>query len=224
MIIALVTAGGIGKRIQTAIPKQFIKIKNKPLLIYTLEKFQYNENIDSIIVACLEEWIDHLEKLLLEYNITKVKWIVKNGRTQPESIKNCINKLEKVCKKDDIIVIHAGNRPLINDEIINMTIIECKETGSGISAVSCPEVLINKDTNEIIDRESTLKIQTPQTFLYSKLKENYDKLGNFDVNEISTTSDLMIKCNEKVSFVEGSHLNFKITYPEDLKLFECLLK
>lgn len=224
MVVALITAGGTGTRMSSSIPKQFIKVNNKPIIIHTLEKFEENNNIDMIIIACLESWISSLKKMLKSYNITKVKYIVKNGNTQPESIKNCIKKLETTCKDNDIIVIHVANRPMINNDIIDNSINSCKVNGSGIAAISCPEVVINKYTKEIIDRQSILRIQTPQTFFYKDIYQSCEEAAKLGIVDFSTICDLMIMLKREVSFIEGSHLNIKITYPEDIKLFDSLTK
>lgn len=224
MVVALITAGGKGTRFKSDIPKQFSEINNKPLLIYTLEKFQNNSNVDYIIVACLDEWKNYLLELKDKYNITKLKWIASNGNTQPESINNCIEVLSKNIDDEDIVMIHAGNRPLVTDEIINSSIESCEKNGHAITSIPCPEVLITKDTQNIIKRENILRVQTPQTFKLKYLIEYYNKALENNIVDIATTCDLMIKLGEKVNFIDGSQLNIKITYPEDIIMFRALLK
>ena len=224
MNIALITAGGKGTRFNDQIPKQFLEINGKPLIIYTLEKFQNNTNIDYIIVSCLKGWDKRLVEWKEKYNISKLKWITQNGSTQPESIRNCINVLKNNISEEDIVIIHVANRPLITDDIINNSIKVCKSLGNAVTSVQCPEVLITRDTNRIINRNNILKIQTPQTFKMNDLIDVYCNSNITKIDNVATTCDLMIKLNRKVNFIEGSHLNIKITYPEDIIMFESLLE
>lgn len=224
MVVALITAGGKGTRSKLNIPKQFVEINGKPLIIYTLEKFQNNKNIDKIIVSCLKDWKDYLISLKEKYNISKLEWIAKNGNSQPESINNCLDLLKNKINKNDIIVIHAGNRPLVTNEIIDNSINTCREVGNAITSISCPEVLISKDKHEIIQRENIYRMQTPQTFKYEDLLDTYKKACEMNIKDIATTCDLMIRLGKKVNFIDGSQLNIKITYPEDIIIFKGLLE
>lgn len=224
MVIALITAGGKGTRLKSDIPKQFLEINDKPLLIYTLEKFQQNCRIDAIIISCLSGWEEQLKKKIKEYRISKVKWIVKNGDSQVESINNCLNLLKKKGNKNDIIVIHAGNRPLVSEELINKSIDECILNDNAIAAISCPEVLVSKKDYKVYERKEFYRVQTPQTLKLNKLIKIYNELNNKELNDVATTCDLMIRTGEKVNFIDGSHMNIKITYPEDMKIFEAVIK
>lgn len=223
MVVALITAGGIGSRFHSDIPKQFVEINGKPLIIYTLEKFQKNKNIDKIIVSCLNGWEDFLNKLKEKYNISKLEWIAMNGTTQPESIRNCVNLLRNKISINDIIVIHAGNRPLVCDKLINNSIIECKKNGNSVTFIPCPELLISRANNNIIKRDNVIRVQTPQTFRLASLIECYDLANKKGIKDMATTCDLMIKLGKKINFIDGSQLNIKITYPEDLVIFKALL-
>lgn len=221
MVIALITAGGVGKRFGSQTPKQFLTVNDKPILAYTLEKFQQNKNIDSIIVACLDGWQEYLMEFKQKYGITKLKWLATNGDTQPMSINNCIDVLNNKIKDSDIVIIHAGNRPLVTDSIINNSIETCKKMGNAVTAINCPEVIVDTLNNDIIERKNVLRLQTPQTFVYKDLKKFYKKINEFD--NVSTTCDLAIRLGEKINYIEGSSINMKITYKEDIKLFKLLL-
>ena len=221
MVVALVTAGGVGSRFNSQIPKQFLCINDKPILVYTLEKMEKNRNIDKIIVACLDGWEDYLYELKEKYNITKLNWVAKNGKTQPESIRNCINILKSDIDDDDIVLIHAGNRPLVTDDIINNSIKTCEKLGNAVAAIKCPEVLVDVVNNTIVERKNVLRVQTPQTFKFRNLKRFYENLSAF--LDVATTCDLAIRLGEKVNFIDGSANNMKITYKEDIRIFEALL-
>jgi len=223
MVYAIITLGGIGSRFKSSVPKQFVKVDNKPISIYTLEKFQNNENIDKIVVACLKGYERKVEEYKKKYNLTKIQYIVQGGRTQPESISNCIDALENVVANDDIIVIHAGNRPLVSYKNINDSINECIEYGNAISYIDCPEVVVTKDNNKVIERTNIMRIQTPQTFKYKDVKEAYEYAKSIDFKEVNTTADLMLKIGKDLNYLRGSEYNLKITYNDDLEIFKSLI-
>lgn len=224
MTIAVITIGGIGSRFKSDIPKQFIEVEDKPISVYTLEKFQNNPNIDKIIVACLSGFENKVLEYKEKYGLTKLEYIAKGGRSQPESISNCIDKLNGIAKDDDVIVVHAGNRPLVEHEGINESINLCMEKGNAISYIDCPEVIITKDTNEIVERTNVMRIQTPQTFKYKDIKEAYEYAKKIDFKGLSTTADLMIKTGKKLNYFRGSEYNLKITFQDDLEIFKSLIK
>lgn len=223
MVYAIITLGGIGSRFKSNVPKQFVEIDNKPISIYTLEKFQNNENIDKIVVACLKGYEKKIEEYKEKYNLTKLMYIVQGGRTQPESISNCIDTLQDIVDKDDIIVIHAGNRPLVSYKNINDSINECIEYGNAISYIDCPEVVVTKDNNKVIERTNIMRIQTPQTFKYKDVKEAYEYAKSIDFKEVNTTADLMLKIGKDLNYLRGSEYNLKITYNDDLEIFKSLI-
>ena len=165
MNIALVTAGGRGKRMKQEVPKQFMPIKNKPLIIYTLEVFQNHPNIDAILVSCLNGWEPIMEAYIKQYNITKVKWIVKSMDTPQSSIKVALKELEKHCSKEDVVLIHDGNRALLSEEIISDSIVTCRQHGGAIAVIPCNEVIVktnnNIDSEEFLNREELKRTQTP---------------------------------------------------------------
>lgn len=223
MIIAVITIGGVGSRFKSNIPKQFIEVDNKPISVYTLEKFQNNKNIDKIIVSCLKEYEDKVLEYKERYGITKLEYVVAGGRTQPESISNAIDRLDDVASEDDIIVVHAGNRPLVEQKLIDESINMCKEKGNAVCYIDCPEVLITKDSNQIVERSNVMRLQTPQTFMYKDIKEAYQYAKEVDFDGISTTADLMIRNGMRLNFFRGSEYNLKITFQDDLEIFKGLI-
>lgn len=226
--IALLTAAGIGSRIKQDIPKQFLHIKNKPIIIYTLEAFQKHPMIDEIIVVCLEGWEEFLKIYAKQYNITKLKYIVRGGKTGQESIKNGIMEAEKYYDGNDIIMIHDGNRPLINDEIITQSIVTCQKYGSAVAAIPCVEAIYKSDdgiSSEVhIPREKLFRTQTPHSYKLNKLiwaEKEADRLGLSNETAICT---LMTTLGEKIYFSLGSEKNLKITTIDDLDIFKGLLE
>lgn len=228
MNIAIILAGGVGSRVGLDRPKQFIEISNKPIIIYTLEKFQNDSNIDAIEVVCHNEWKEYLNKCIKKFLITKVKWICNGGNTFQESVKNGIYFLQNIVTEKDIVVIHFAASPFVSEEIIDNSIEVCKEKGNGIS--STPFYLLStfKDnTNEEkagqwVDRETLMCMNSPHSFRYGLIKEIYDKaIENGDIKKVEPhTTSLMQYMGYPIYFSKGSQTNIKITTKEDLDLFE----
>lgn len=173
MNIALLTAGGTGTRMHQDIPKQFLHVRNKPILIYTLEAFERHPSIDAIIVVGLERWIDIIWAYAKQFNITKLKWVVHGGNSGHESIGNGLVELEKHCEASDIVMIHDGNRPMISPDIISDSLAKQKEFGSAVAVIPCVEVVFKssdgKSSTINIPRDELLRTQTPHTYELGKL-------------------------------------------------------
>lgn len=227
MNIALLTAGGSGTRMHQDIPKQFIHIKNKPIIIYTLESFQVHPSIDAIIVVGLEGWIDVIWAYAKQYNITKLKWVVNGGNTGQDSIENGLQVLKEHCMDSDIVMIHDGNRALISQEIISDSLAKQKEYGSAVAAIPCVEVVFRtEDGNSSITnipRDLLLRTQTPHTYTLGKLLWAYKKKDINWIENTVATCDLMCLLGERVFFSKGSERNIKITTIEDIDIFISLL-
>lgn len=229
MNIALLTAGGIGSRMQQEIPKQFLHVKNKPIIIYTLEAFQNNPSIDYIIVAVLEKWEDILWAYARQYNITKLKWVVLGGKTGQESIYNCLSKLENEnVPRSSTIIIHDGNRPLVTADIIADSLATHKKYGSAIAAIPCIEAVFKSDNkkcaNISISRDELFRTQTPHTYTLSDLLWAHKEASKRNIKDTAATCVLMNLLGETVYFSLGSEKNLKITTMDDLDIFKALLK
>lgn len=229
MNIALVTAGGVGSRVGHGIPKQFLSVNDKMILIYTLESLQKNENIDKIIVACLDGWEKILASHVKQFNLNKVEWIVKGGDSGQESITNCLDELKKHIKDDDLIIIHDGNRPLVDDLIINESIRICKKYGNAVAAIPVVEAILeikgdkeNPFSGISYDRDKVVRTQTPHTFKFSDLYESYEEIRKRNSEAVAACT-VMVELGRKVFFSSGSELNFKITTREDLEIFKSLI-
>lgn len=232
MNIAVILAGGVGKRVGASIPKQFIEVQGKPILIHTIEKFQNCDMVDAIEVVCIASYMDEFKEMVKKYNLTKVKYIVEGGDTYQESVINGLKALESVCADDDIVAIHFGAGPFVTDEIIADSIKVAQEFGNGIS--SDPVVLClaekdpaDNDRSSIIgrDRDRVLGLNSPQTFQYGFIRDMYaegEEKGIFEKIDPHTTS-LMAALGKRLYFSKGSSLNIKITSAEDIKLFDAYL-
>lgn len=231
MNIAVIFAGGIGKRMQTkGIPKQFLEINDVPVIIHTLKIFENSEKIDSIIIACLKTHIDHLENLINEYKLKKVTRIVPGGETGQQSIINGLIAAEEICEgKQDIVLIHDGVRPIIDTNLIEKNIENTIKYGTSISCILQKETtVISENHNEIeriTERANTYIARAPQTFFLKDILEAERKsLDNNDVECIDSCT-VMRKYGKykKPHITLCNNDNLKITTPEDYYIVKALL-
>ena len=228
MTIALLTAAGIGSRMGQDIPKQFMYVEDKPLIIHTMEIFQRNPTIDKIIVVTLPAWIEVLKAYANQYNISKLEWIVPGGATGQESIYNGLMELEKNCSPDDIIMIHDGNRCNVSNEIIADSLATYKEKGSAVAAIPCVEVVYYSDdlgqsSQKSLPRENLYRTQTPHTYSLKKLLWAHSQAKSKNITNTAATCGLMSELGETIYFSKGSEENLKITTVDDLMIFKALL-
>lgn len=229
MQTAIIIAGGSGKRTGQDIPKQFINIYDKPIIIYTLEGFQRHPQIDAIEVVCLDGWQDILRAYCKQYNITKLQWIVSGGASGQESIRNGVFNLEGKLKDDDVVIIHDGIRPMIDDEVLSDVIVKCQQYGNGVTSLPYNEqIFIKKDetcTEKYIPRDTLRRVQTPQAYKFGKLIWAYKKAfeEKIGIYGSSYTNTMMVDLGETLYFAKGSDKNIKITTADDFELFKALL-
>lgn len=229
MNIAIIIAGGSGKRMGKDIPKQFINVFDKPVLVYTLENFQKHPQIDAIELVCIQGWEDVAKAYAKQYGITKLKWIVKGGNTGQESIRNGVYNLENICSDDDTIIIHDGIRPLVDSAVLSDVIVKCKQYGNAVTSLPYNEQIFLID-NEIstvkyIPRETLRRVSTPQAYKFSKLDWAYHKAFKEEIGIYgsSYTNTMMVELGERLYFAEGSERNIKLTTQEDLQLFKAYI-
>lgn len=226
-VIALLTAAGVGSRTHQDIPKQFFHIDNKPLIIYTLEAFQKHPNVDEIIVVCLEGWHEILKAYAKQFNITKLKYVVNGGASGQESIYNGLAELEKHCSKDDVVIVHDGNRALVSDEIISGALSTFYQYGSAVVAIPCVEVVFESDdkvqSTQEIPRERLLRTQTPHIYTLGKLLWAHDEARKRNITNMAASCSLMRELGEKTYFSKGSEKNLKVTTMDDLEIFKALI-
>lgn len=229
MNVALIIAGGTGTRTNQDIPKQFINIKDKPVILYTLEAFQRHPEIDAILVVCLDGWQKILEAYARQYNIDKLKWIITGAETGMLSIRKGIAELKKHCADDDMVLIHDGIRPNVSQDIISGCIATCRRKGSAIAVVACAEAILQRDGDEegsskgLMDRDMLARAQTPQAFYLGKLVWAHEEAQKRRISNSVATCTLMIELGESVFFSKGSEKNVKITTTDDIEIFEALL-
>jgi 2-C-methyl-D-erythritol 4-phosphate cytidylyltransferase len=228
MNIALLIAGGSGQRMNQDIPKQFINVNDRPVIVYTLEAFQKHPNIDAIAVICVEGWQEILKAYSKQFNITKLKWVTIGGGNGQESIRNGIELLKENCAEDDMVLIHDAIRPMVSQEIISDCISKCKLYGSAITVIPCVEAVLysenHMDAEQTIDRSTLMRTQTPQAFYLSKLIWAHEEAARRGIANSIATCTLMIELGEKVGFSTGSEKNLKLTTTDDIEIFKALLQ
>lgn len=226
MNVALILAGGSGSRTEQMVPKQFLSIYDKPIIIYTLEAFQMHKDIDAIIVSCISGWCDVLKGYAAASGITKLRWVVEGGNNGQSSARNALIALEHACQSEDIVVIHDAVRPMISEEIITDCIEKAKQYGSGLSAVRCQETIMRTDDglsgSDGIDRNDIMRVQTPQAYQYGKALWAHKEAVRRGITNAVYTNTLMIELGEELHFSYGSNKNIKITTLEDIDMFKAL--
>ena len=228
MVVALLTAAGVGSRMHLDIPKQFLHVNNKPLIVYTLEKFENHPNIDEIVVVTLPAWIAVLEAYAKQYNITKLKWVIPGGDTGQESIHNGLMKIHEEYGDDSVVMIHDGNRCMVSSEIISDSLAVFHEKGSAVAAIPCVEAVFRSgddgaSSTNSIPREQLFRTQTPHTYTLKKLLWAHEEAAKRNIQGSAASCTLMSALGEVVYFSKGSEKNLKITTTEDLDMFEALL-
>lgn len=227
--IAIIIAGGVGKRVGADIPKQFIKIFDKPILIYTLESFEANSLIDEIEVVCIESWIDELKRLIEFYKLKKIKYITSGGVYVQESIRNGVYNLLNYASDDDNIIIHDGIRPAIDSFVIDDVIETCNKYGSAATSLPYNEQIFLKDDDissiKYIKRESLMRVSTPQCYKFKKIYEAYKRAFKEEIGIYgsSYTNTMWVELGNRLYFSKGSDKNIKITTKDDIELFKAYL-
>ena len=230
MTVAIIIAGGSGSRMGQDIPKQFINVYDKPVLIYTLEGFQKHPQIDAIEVVCLDGWHDVLWAYAKQFSIDKLKWVVSGGKTGQESIRNGVYYLEGKVADNDIIIIHDGIRPLVDETVLTDVIIKARQYGNAVTSLPYNEQIFVVDneisTIKFIPRETLRRVSTPQAYkfklLNSKYHETYEK--KIGIYGSHYTNTMMVELGERLYFAAGSDKNIKLTTKDDLETFKAYLK
>ena len=230
MNIAIVIAGGVGSRMGANLPKQFIKVKGKPVLAYTLQSFQSHPLVDAIEVVCIDGWQDDVWAYKEKYGIDKLKWITTGGASGQESIRNGVYNLKDKVNPNDNIIIHDGIRPLIDKTVVNDILDKCNEYGNGVTSMPYNEQIFLVDdeisTIKYIPRETLRRVATPQAYKYALLDEKYHEAfeKKIGIYGSSYTNTMMVELGVRLYFAKGSDKNIKLTTPGDLQIFEAMIE
>lgn len=221
--VAVIVAAGSGKRMAAGINKQFIKLKGKPLLYYTLKAFSDISIVDEIVLVCAKDEIKYCqEEVVGKYNINKVTHYVEGGQERQQSVYNGLRAI----KNCDLVIIHDGARPFVSNSIISNGVKFAQIYGACTCGVSPKDTIKVKGdmgfSERTLNRQSLFSVQTPQCFKYKLILECYEKLSD---KTISFTDDTSVAeyFGNKVFLYDGSYNNIKITTPEDLALAESIL-
>lgn len=230
MNVAVILAGGVGKRMGADVPKQFIEIMDKPIIVYTLEKFENNEEIDAIQVVAVESYIQTVWDYVEKYNISKVKWVVAGGKTAQESTRNSVFHLENHLDATDTVMFHMSVSPLIDDEIISDSLDVSKQHGNAIagaqSIFNICELKDNYYSDEYYSKKNLVTLNMPWTINYGRAIEIYKKAysENIATGPEDYLVSLLIELGDKLYFSKDTQKNkLKLTTFDDLDMFEGYL-
>ena len=228
MNIALIIAGGVGARMNQDIPKQFINVYDKPVIIYTLEAFQKHPNIDAIEVVCLEGWHDILRAYSKQFGITKLENIVSGGSVGQESIRNGLFDIAtRHNDPDDIVLIHDAIRPMVSSDIISDNIRVCRQYGNAITVIPCTAAMLKTADGLVSDttipRDNLKSTQTPQTFFLQEIVEAHKEALKRGITNSIASCTMYIELGKPVYMSIGSEKNLKLTTSEDIEIFMALL-
>lgn len=228
MNIAIIFAGGTGQRMNSKnVPKQFLKLHGKPIIIYTLEKFETHPDVDGIIVVCVDGWIDYLDELLKRFSITKVKKVVKGGENGQASIFNGISAAHELYPEDSVVLIHDGVRPLIDEQLITDSIECVKRNGNAITVSPATETITvntahDGSVGEIIERSRCSVAKAPQSFLLGDIYSAHIKAQADGLCDFIDSACLMKHYGHRLYTVMCSSANIKITTPTDYYIFRAI--
>lgn len=232
MVFAVILAGGTGSRMGGDKPKQYLNLKGRPIIIYTIEKFYACPGIDEIIVLCPEQWEEHTKDLIKKYispaqdRIT----VARGGATRNETIMNAVALIENSGRLDDdtIIVTHDSVRPFVTHRIVEENIKACAEYGACDTVIKATDTIVEAKNGEIIsdipNRNYMYQGQTPQSFKAKKLKALYLSLSEEEKDILTDAAKIFVLKGEKVALVDGENFNIKITYPYDMRVAKSLLE
>ena len=225
--IALLIAGGSGTRMHQDIPKQFLTVNEKPVIVYTLEAFEKHPEIDVIAAVCIQGWEQVLWAYAKQFNISKLLHVFPGGQTGQESIRNGVFSLETLYEPDDLVLIHDAIRPMVSAEIISDNIRVARECGNAITVVPCAEAMLMTEDGEISSgsypRDHLRRTQTPQAFPIETICDLHRRAQQTGITNSVASCTLMIELGEQVFFSVGSEKNIKLTSVEDIDIFKALL-
>jgi len=227
--IAIIFSGGVGTRMDTkAIPKQFLKLHGKPIIVYTLEQFQSHPEIDAIVIAIVADWMDYMKELIVRYQLTKVVDVVEGGKTGQSSIYNGLQSAARLFTTDSTVLIHDGVRPLINQQIISANIDQVKKSGNAITTSPTIETFVVVDDDMLVQdvplRKHSRLAKAPQSFILNDIIVVHQKALNDGILDSIDSCTLMNQYGHQVTLVEGPVENIKITTPTDYFMFRAIVE
>ena len=227
-VVAMLVAGGSGSRMHQNIPKQFLTVNERPVIVYTLEAFERHPEVDAIAVVCIEGWQNVLEAYAQQFNISKLKYIFPGGDSAFESRRNGVFELEKIFAPNDMVLIHDGIRPMVSPEIISDCIRVAVKYGNAITAIPCPEAMMTTEdgivSNGSIPNTNLRRTQTPHAFYLKDICGYYRQAMESGIKSSVSPCSLIEELGGHVYFSAGSEKNLKLTTLDDIDIFKALLK
>ena len=226
MVSAMIFAGGVGERMKSAdIPKQFLEIEGKPIIIRTLEHFSNHPEVDAIVISCIASWIDVLKEQIDKFNIKKVVDVVPGGSNGHESIHNGLVRVQEYSKPEDLVLICDGVRPILTEELISTCIAETRKYHSAVPVTpSIDSVLYSEDgimCGKSFVRSTTYITQAPQGYTMEKIMWAHAEAERRGIVSPTSSSELLIELGEEVHIFTGIRDNIKVTTPEDLHVLRA---
>ena len=226
--IAMIIAGGVGARMGQDIPKQFINVYDKPVIVYTMEAFQRHPMIDGIEIVCIDDWKGALTAYAKQFGIAKLENIVSGGKNGQDSIRNGLYDIAtRHTEKDDIVLIHDAIRPMVSEEIITDNIRVCREYGNAITVVPCTAAMLktydSRSTDEQVPRDNLKITQTPQSFFIQEIVAAHKEALDKGITNSVASCTMYIELGRKLYMSKGSEKNLKLTTVEDIEIFKALL-
>ena len=224
----MIIAGGIGARMNQDIPKQFLNVYDKPVILYTMEAFQKHPGIDAIEIVCLDGWHDVVRAYAKQFGISKLDGVVSGGVNGQDSIRNGLQDLAKrYTDPEDIVLIHDAIRPMVSQEIITDNIRVCREYGNAITVVPCTAAMLKTydslSTTEQVPRDNLKTTQTPQAFFLQDILAAHREALEKGITRSVASCTMYIELGRKLYMSQGSEKNLKLTTTEDIEIFKALL-
>ncbi len=232
MVYGVILAGGVGSRMGGEKPKQYLTVKNKPIIIYTAEKFLACTELEKIIILCPEKWVEYTKNLVKKYIAAAENRIavIEGGETRNETIMNAVSFIEAAGNLDDetVIVTHDSVRPFVTHRIIKENIEACRKFGACDTVIPATDTIVESENglniSNIPNRSIMYQGQTPQSFKALRLREIYHSLTENEKNILTDAAKIYVLKGETVALVAGETYNIKITYPYDLRIAKSLLE
>lgn len=226
--IALIIAGGVGARMNQDIPKQFINVYDKPVIVYTMEAFQKHPSIDGIEIVCLDGWHDVLYAYAKQFGINKLENVVSGGKNGQDSIRNGLYDIAtRHSNDDDVVLIHDAIRPMVSQDVISDNIRVCRENGNAITVVPCTAAMLKTydsiSTTEQVPRDNLKITQTPQAFFVNDIVAAHKEALSRGITNSVASCTMYIELGKKLYMSSGSEKNLKLTTAEDIEIFKALL-
>lgn len=227
MNTAVILAGGVGSRMGADRPKQFLCVKDKPIIAYALENFQAHEMIDAIVIVVDEAWRDYVSEWLKTCNISKFRSFAPPGKTRQHSIYNGLKAAAEFTKSEDAVVVHDAARPLTSHQIITDCLNGAYELDGAMPVIPVKDTIYQSANGTAIDnllkRSELFAGQAPEAFNFGKYYDIHNTVSDDEISTTNGSSEIAYRHGMKIKLVSGSEGNFKITTPEDLKSFELIM-